>query len=72
MLLWIIQIVNEAFVMLIEVYLRVMAWQVVVGLCKTILSHYELVNIEKAHIFVEPEETRDAIFVFKLVLIVVA
>ena len=72
MLLWIIQIVNEAFVMLIEVYLRVMDWQVVVGLCKTILSHYELVNIKKAHIFVEPEETRNAIFVFKLVLIVVA
>ena len=70
LLLGIVQVVYKTFVVLCEVYLWVVARQVVVGLRKTILGHDELINLEKTHIFVEPEESRDAIFVFKLVLIV--
>lgn len=66
----IVQIVDERPVVLREVDFRVMVIRVIIGLRKTVLRHYVLVDIKKVHIFVEPEEPRDPIFVLKLVLIV--
>ena len=69
MFLWVVQVVNQAFIVVSEKGLWVMGRQIVVSLGETVLSHYELIQIEKTHIFVEPEETRDAIFVLILAAI---